>query len=55
MSYKIGITGGIGTGKSLVSNILKELGIIVISADEIVRELQKDPYYLQKIREIFGG
>ncbi|ACI19583.1 dephospho-CoA kinase [Dictyoglomus thermophilum] len=54
MSYKIGITGGIGTGKSLVSNILKELGIIVISADEIVRELQKDPYYLQKIREIFG-
>lgn len=54
MSYKIGITGGIGTGKSLVSNILRELGIIVISADEIVRELQKDPYYLQKIREIFG-
>ena len=54
MSYKVGITGGIGTGKSLVSNILKELGITVISADEIVRELQKDPYYLQKIREIFG-
>lgn len=54
MSYKVGITGGIGTGKSLVSNILRELGITVISADEIVRELQKDPYYLQKIREIFG-
>ncbi|MGB9768602.1 MAG: dephospho-CoA kinase [Dictyoglomus sp.] len=54
MSYKIGITGGIGTGKTLVINTLKELGIPVISADEIVRELQRDPYYLEKIREIFG-
>ncbi|ACK42164.1 MULTISPECIES: dephospho-CoA kinase [Dictyoglomus] len=54
MSYKIGITGGIGTGKTLVINTLKELGIPVISADEIVRELQKDPYYLEKIRKIFG-
>ncbi|MGC8814259.1 MULTISPECIES: dephospho-CoA kinase [Dictyoglomus] len=54
MSYKIGITGGIGTGKTLVINTLKELGIPVISADEIVRELQRDPYYLEKIRKIFG-
>ncbi len=54
MSYKIGITGGIGTGKTLVINTLKEFGIPVISADEIVRELQRDPYYLEKIREIFG-
>jgi dephospho-CoA kinase len=54
MSYKIGITGGIASGKSLVLGILKELGIPVISADDIVKDLQKDPYYLEKIRVIFG-
>ena len=32
---KIGLTGGIGTGKTEVSNILQTLGATVISADEI--------------------
>ncbi|MCB0689752.1 MAG: dephospho-CoA kinase, partial [Saprospiraceae bacterium] len=31
--YKIGITGGIGAGKSLVSEIFKVLGIPVYNAD----------------------
>lgn len=54
MSYKIGITGGIASGKSLVCSFLKDLGIPVISADEIVRELQRDTFYLGKIKELFG-
>ena len=37
----IGITGGCGTGKSTVSNMLKELGGHVIDADAITKELQK--------------
>jgi dephospho-CoA kinase len=36
----IGLTGGIGTGKSTVSRMLAELGAVVIDSDEIVRELQ---------------
>lgn len=54
MSYKIGITGGIASGKSLVCSFLKEFGIPVISADEIVRQLQKDACYLRRIKELFG-
>jgi dephospho-CoA kinase len=36
----IGLTGGIGSGKSTVSARLAELGAVVIDADAIVRELQ---------------
>ena len=29
----IGLTGGIGTGKSLVSNLLNDLGATIVNAD----------------------
>lgn len=41
MSKIIGITGGIASGKSTVSSYLRELGQIVIDADEVVHDLQK--------------
>ena len=34
----IGLTGGIGTGKSLVSNILNDLGATVVNADLLGHE-----------------
>jgi dephospho-CoA kinase len=36
----VGLTGGIGAGKSTVSSLLAERGAIVVDADAIVRELQ---------------
>lgn len=36
----IGLTGGIGSGKSTVSQLLAERGAVVIDADAITRELQ---------------
>jgi len=36
----IGLTGGIGSGKSTVSALLAERGAVVIDADAITRELQ---------------
>lgn len=36
--YIIGLTGGIGSGKSTVSSYLKELGIPVIDGDKLARE-----------------
>lgn len=35
MTYVIGLTGGIGTGKSLCTKILAEKGITVIDADSV--------------------
>lgn len=51
----IGITGGIGSGKSTVSNIIKKNNFPVIDCDEISRELtQKDNTVLDEIRRCFG-
>lgn len=53
---KIGLTGGIGSGKSTVAKMFCELGINIIDADIIARELttQESPL-LPLITEHFGG
>lgn len=40
MTCILGLTGGIGSGKSTVTRILRELGATTIDADAIVHELQ---------------
>ncbi len=51
----IGLTGGIASGKSQVSNYFKALGIDVIDADQIARDLFKpNSPHLAKLREHFG-
>jgi dephospho-CoA kinase len=52
----IGITGGIATGKSTVSNIIKKLGYKVIDADIIAREVvQKGKPAYEEIVKYFGN
>ena len=51
----IGITGGIGTGKTTASDYLEEKGFAVIDADQIGRELTADGQpILAEIRDRFG-
>ena len=51
----IGLTGGIGTGKSTVSAYLTEKGIPVIDADKISREITADGSpHLNEIRILLG-
>lgn len=51
----IGITGGIGSGKSTVSGYLSGLGYTVIDADKISREItENDNNALLEIRRAFG-
>ncbi len=52
---KIGLTGGIGCGKSTVTTVFHEKGITIIDADKIARELvESDPHILDQISESFG-
>ncbi len=41
MTYKVGLTGGIGAGKTAVSDQFSRLGVPVIDTDVIARELTK--------------
>mgnify|MGYP000940173323 CR=1 FL=1 len=51
----IGVTGGIGAGKSTVSAILGELGAVVIDADQVAREVTRpgEPAW-KEITDCFG-
>lgn len=50
----VGLTGSIGTGKSTVSNILKNKNINIIDADKISREILNNTTALDEIFEYFG-
>ncbi|VYT92676.1 dephospho-CoA kinase [Clostridium tertium] len=53
---KVGLTGGIGSGKSTVTKMLCDNGFVVIDADTISREvLKKYPEILDKIKIEFGS
>jgi dephospho-CoA kinase len=53
---KIGLTGGIGSGKSIVAEIFKQLGVPILNADQLAREImQKDESVKQKIIASFGA
>ncbi len=51
----IGLTGGIGTGKSTVARLLRERGWTVYSSDETAREIMStDPEVRRQIGELLG-
>lgn len=53
---KVGLTGGIGSGKSTVSTILKNNKFKIIDADDIAKEvLEKNPQILETVRVEFGS
>ncbi|MEK2533982.1 dephospho-CoA kinase [Tetragenococcus halophilus] len=56
MSFILGITGSIATGKSTVVNIFKQYGFPVVDADIIAREVvEPNTAGLKKIVETFGS
>ena len=51
----IGVTGGIGVGKTAVCSLFAQRGRTIISADKIARELtDNDPSIKQQLRVTFG-
>jgi dephospho-CoA kinase len=52
---KVGLTGGIGSGKSTVCKIFKCLNIPVFDADAVGRHLlDEDPVIKEQVQNIFG-
>lgn len=53
---KVGLTGGIGSGKSTVAKTLQSKGVVLVDADQIAREVvAPGEEALDKITEIFGS
>ena len=50
----VGVTGNIGSGKSTVSELMKDMGYSVISCDEINSQLWNQPEIVEEIGRITG-
>jgi len=56
MAFVVGLTGGIGSGKSAASAWFESQGIAVVDADVVAREIvQKGQPALAQIQQAFGG
>ncbi len=56
MALRIGLTGGIGSGKSMVAHIFKVLGIPVFDADSAAKQVMETDDHLRKsLIQTFGA
>ena len=56
MPFVVGLTGGVGSGKSTAASCLKKHGAVVVDADEISRTLSKSgSLVIAEISEAFGA
>ena len=54
--YKVGITGGIGAGKSTLCDILRDMGVAVYDSDSRAKQLMSDDEALRDaLVEAFGS
>ncbi|MDO6562898.1 dephospho-CoA kinase [Amphritea sp. 1_MG-2023] len=54
--FVVGLTGGISSGKSAVSQLFEQLGVTVIDADQVAREVvEPGEVALTKIAQRFGA
>lgn len=55
-SLIVGLTGGIASGKSVVASSFEKMGVDVIDADQVAREIvEPGQPALEEIRQRFGG
>ncbi|OBX04767.1 dephospho-CoA kinase [Gallibacterium genomosp. 3] len=55
MAYIVGLTGGIGCGKSTIASLFADLGVPIVDADIVARQVvEKGSPLLAKIAQHFG-
>ena len=54
MTKIIGLTGGIGSGKTTIANYIVSLGIPVYNADDEAKKIMQLPEIIQFLKEQFG-
>lgn len=54
MKARVGLTGGIGCGKTLIAQVFEHLGVAVFYSDTQAKLLYDDEAFLEKIAEHFG-
>ena len=54
MTKVIGLTGGIGSGKTTIANFFAEIGVPVYIADDGARAVMKLDHVKQDIKNVFG-
>lgn len=53
--FLVGVTGGLGSGKSTVCSFLVEMGCGLFEADRVAKELQlHDPEVIEGVKSLFG-
>jgi dephospho-CoA kinase len=55
MTKIIGLTGGIGSGKTTIANHFKSLGVPVYIADDEARKIMQKAEIINAIKEVFGS
>ena len=53
MTKIIGLTGGIGSGKTTIANYFKEMGVPVYIADDEARKLMQSKFIVEEIKKTF--
>ncbi|KIQ22284.1 dephospho-CoA kinase [Flavobacterium sp. MEB061] len=54
MTKVIGLTGGIGSGKTTIANYFNEMGVPVYIADDGARNVMKSDHIIEEIKTSFG-
>jgi len=54
MTKVIGLTGGIGSGKTTIANYFEEMGVPVYIADDGARAVMQSPDIIEKVKHEFG-
>jgi dephospho-CoA kinase len=55
MTKIVGLTGGIGSGKTTIANYFQSMGVPVYIADDEARKIMQTPEVINAIKNVFGN